>query len=131
MTEGTLCNQNPINTKEELDVLLKDKRGQQYYKEMDNLEVDSTALWQEIQRTCKSRIKSWLTICAHCGMCADSCLFYLANDKDPEQVPSFKIQSTKSDAPQSPKLAYHCRNFPGRGCRCFYVRLFPGHAVHG
>ena len=39
-------------------------------------------------------MKTWLEICAHCGMCADSCFLYLINDCDPEQVPAYKIQST-------------------------------------
>jgi len=94
MTENKLCNRIPVNTKEDLNALLQDKSGKQYYEEMDNLEVDTKALWKTIQTTCKSRIRTWLNICAHCGMCADSCLFYLSNDKDPKQVPSYKIQST-------------------------------------
>jgi ferredoxin len=56
--------------------------------------VDTKALWATLEKTCKSRLRTWLEICAHCGMCADSCYFYLANNKDPKQVPSYKIQST-------------------------------------
>ena len=77
-----------------LDALLNDKSGKQYYEEMKSLEVDQNKLWTTIQNTLKSRMKTWLEICAHCGMCADSCFLYLANNKDPEQVPSYKIQST-------------------------------------
>ena len=94
MADVTLCNKTPINTKEELYALLNDKSGKQYYQQMKDLEVDGDALWATIQKSMKSRLKTWLEICAHCGMCADSCFLYLANDKDPKQVPSYKIQST-------------------------------------
>lgn len=94
MPEGILCNRKPINTKEDLQTLLNDKSGKQYYEEMNNLDVDQEKLWTTIQNTCKSRIRTWLEICAHCGLCADSCFMYLANKRDPQQVPSYKIQST-------------------------------------
>jgi len=61
---------------------------------MRRLEVDTAALQKLLNDTCRSRIRTWLEICTNCGMCADACAFYQANDKDPEQVPSYKIQST-------------------------------------
>ena len=94
MPEGTLCNKTPVTTEEQLHALLADKGGKQYYEEMKQLDIDTNALGTAIRSTLKSRTKTWLDICAHCGMCADSCFFYLANDRDPEQVPSYKIQST-------------------------------------
>ncbi|MDP2861682.1 MAG: (Fe-S)-binding protein [Desulfobacterales bacterium] len=94
MAEGILCNRKPVNTKEDLLALLADKSGKQYYEEMNHLHVDSAALWATIQKSLKSRLRTWLEICAHCGLCADSCFYYLANNKDPKQVPSYKIQST-------------------------------------
>jgi hypothetical protein len=45
MPEGTLCNKTPVNTKEQLQALLADKSGKQYYEEMNDLEVNSQALW--------------------------------------------------------------------------------------
>ncbi len=94
MPEGTLCNKTPVDTVEQLQALLADKSGKQYYEEMTQLDVDAPALWATIQKTFKSRMRTWLEICSHCGMCADSCFFYLANDRDPTQVPSYKIQAT-------------------------------------
>jgi len=94
MAEGTLCNRTPCNTKEQLQALLDDKSGKVYYQEMDALDVDTDKLRATLKASLKSRTKTWLEICAHCGMCADSCFFYLANGRDPEQVPSYKIQST-------------------------------------
>ena len=94
MPEGKLCNKKPVETEAELKVLLGDTGGKQYYEEMKALDVDSELLWKTIQNTMKSRMKTWLEICAHCGMCADSCFLYLINDRDPKQVPAYKIQST-------------------------------------
>jgi len=94
MPEGKLCNKRPINTLEELQALLADKGGKQYYEEMNHLEVDDKALAATLAKSCKSRIRAWLEICAHCGLCADACFYYLANGRDPKQVPSYKIQST-------------------------------------
>ncbi len=94
MSQNILCTRNPVNDREMLDALLSDKRGQQYYDEMTRLEVDTDALKKSLNDTCHSRIRTWLAICANCGMCADACAFYLSNEKDPKQVPSYKIQST-------------------------------------
>jgi Fe-S oxidoreductase len=94
MPEGTLCNKIPVTTKEQLQALLADKSGKEYYQEMNGLEVDRKALWGTIQKSLKSRTKTWLDICSHCGLCAESCFYYLANNRDPEQVPSYKIQKT-------------------------------------
>ena len=79
MPEGKFCNRRPINTEEDLKALLGDKGGQQYYKEMEMLEVDTVALWETLQKTCKSRTRTWLEICAHCGLCANSCFLYTAH----------------------------------------------------
>jgi Fe-S oxidoreductase len=94
MPEGKFCNKTPINTDEQLKATLNDKGGKQYYEEMNNLDVDSDKLWGAIQKTMKSRTKTWLEICAHCGLCAESCFLYQVNGRVPEQVPSYKIQST-------------------------------------
>lgn len=41
-----------------------------------------------------ARMRSWLSICAHCGLCAESCFFYLAHDKDPTMSPAYKVKAT-------------------------------------
>jgi Fe-S oxidoreductase len=94
MPEGTLCNKKPINTEEELKTLLADKSGKKYYEELNNLDVDTAALKATLNKSFGSRLKTWLEICAKCGLCADSCFLYLANNKDPKQVPSYKVQTT-------------------------------------
>lgn len=94
MPEGKFCNKKPLDTAEGITELLSDTSGNTYYKEMKELEIDSDLLFKTIQNTCKSRIRTWLEICAHCGMCADSCFLYQVNGRDPKQVPAYKIQST-------------------------------------
>jgi len=94
MPEGKFCNKQPINTEEALKALLSDTRGAKYYEEMLSLDVDREKLWSSIQKTMKSRMRTWLDICARCGLCAESCFLYLVNDRVPEQVPSYKIHST-------------------------------------
>ncbi len=94
MAEGTLCNKKTVNTKAELQALLNDKSGKIYYEEMTHLDVDHVKIQTVLKNTFKSRMQTWLEICAHCGMCAESCYIYMVNNKDPKQVPSYKIQST-------------------------------------
>jgi len=94
MPQGKLCNKKPITTEDELHELLADKSGKRYYEEMQSLDVDASEIEALFRKSFKSRLKSWLEICTHCALCAESCFFYLANHKDPKQVPSYKIQST-------------------------------------
>ncbi|MBW1766021.1 MAG: (Fe-S)-binding protein [Deltaproteobacteria bacterium] len=39
-----------------------------------------------------ARFKLWLSICAHCGLCADTCHHYLANGKNPQMIPAYKVR---------------------------------------
>jgi Fe-S oxidoreductase len=39
-----------------------------------------------------ARFKTWLGICAHCGLCADTCHHYLASGKDPKMIPAYKVR---------------------------------------
>ncbi|MCE5243550.1 MAG: (Fe-S)-binding protein [Syntrophobacteraceae bacterium] len=41
-----------------------------------------------------ARMRTWLSICARCGLCADSCFFYLAKNKDPRVSPAYKVNAT-------------------------------------
>jgi Fe-S oxidoreductase len=123
MAEGKLCNKRPIDTKEDLQNLLSDTNGIQYYKEMKNLDVDVPLLQKLLKETFNSRMKTWLEICAHCGMCADACHFYLANDKDPEQVPSYKLQSTlgeivKRNGKVNTEFMINCMDTAWGKCTC-------------
>ncbi len=123
MPQGKLCNRQPIKTDEQLKLTLSDKSGNQYYAEMKELDVDTELLWSTIQKTMKSRLKTWLEICAHCGMCAESCFLYQVNDRVPEQVPSYKIQSTlghivKKKGQVSNEFMRNCMKIAWSQCTC-------------
>lgn len=120
---GSLANRTPVKTKEQLDALLADRQGKRYYAELKKLDVDKAALKKALDMTFKSRMKTWLDICAHCGLCAESCLFYIANDRDPKQTPSYKIQSTlgeivrrKGDVDNA--FMWHCMDTAWGKCTC-------------
>ena len=123
MAEGKLCNKKTVDTIEQLNELLADKSGKQYYEEMNQLEVDDKALWATLQKTFKSRMKTWMEICSHCGLCAESCFYFLANDRDPKQVPSFKIQQTlgeliKRKGKVDNEFMQHCMDTAFAKCTC-------------
>lgn len=56
--------------------------------------VDTKVIKERLDLLKGGRFKMWLEICAHCGLCADSCFFYLAHDKDPKYMPSHKVMKT-------------------------------------
>ncbi|NNL77083.1 MAG: (Fe-S)-binding protein [Desulfobacterales bacterium] len=39
-----------------------------------------------------ARIRTWLSICSRCGLCAESCFVYLANNRDPRLSPAYKFK---------------------------------------
>ena len=41
-----------------------------------------------------ARIRTWLGICSRCGLCAESCFVYLANNRDPRLSPAYKFKHT-------------------------------------
>ena len=44
-----------------------------------------------------ARIRSWLSVCSRCGLCAESCFFYLANNRDPRLSPAYKVKTTLAE----------------------------------
>jgi len=123
MPEGKLCNRKPINDEEYLQQVLSDTGGKQYYKEMEELDVDVEKLQASLKATLKSRLKTWLEMCAHCGLCADACFLYEVNDRVPEQVPAYKIQSTlgeivKKNGNVTNEFMRHCMDVAWSQCTC-------------
>lgn len=55
-------------------------------------EFNTDVIKQMIDEKMNARVKMYLSICARCGLCADTCHYYLANDKDPQYVPSLKMK---------------------------------------
>ena len=123
MPEGTLCNKKTVDTKEYLDALLADKSGKKYYEEMKHLDIDKEKLKNTLAASMKSRMRAWLELCSHCALCADTCFLYLANRRDPTQVPSYKIQSTlgkivKQNGDVDNAHMHYCMDVAWSKCTC-------------
>ncbi|RPJ18551.1 MAG: (Fe-S)-binding protein [Desulfobacteraceae bacterium] len=41
-----------------------------------------------------ARLKTYVDICVHCGLCSEACHFYLSHDKDPKYSPAGKVKQT-------------------------------------
>ena len=39
----------------------------------------------------KGKMKQFLSYCAHCSLCAESCFLYMKYKKDPKYMPSYKV----------------------------------------
>jgi Fe-S oxidoreductase len=51
--------------------------------------IDTKKIKEMLDRQ-KGQMKRYLSFCAHCSLCAESCFLYVAHDKDPQYMPSFK-----------------------------------------
>ena len=56
--------------------------------------IDPKTIMNILNGALGARMKLWLKSCHHCGLCADSCFFYLAQGKDPKYMPSYKVIKT-------------------------------------
>ncbi len=56
--------------------------------------VDTQVIKELMDLNAGARIKTWLSICSRCGLCAESCFFYLAKNKDPKLSPAYKVRAT-------------------------------------
>ena len=46
---------------------------------------------QEMLSQKKGKMKRFLSHCAHCSICAESCFLYRAHHQDPQYMPSYKV----------------------------------------
>ena len=63
--------------------------------EMENPEpktIDPQEIMDFLKPRMGARFRMWLKICSRCGLCADTCHYYLANDKDPKKIPACKVR---------------------------------------
>ena len=63
--------------------------------EMENPEpktIDPQEIMDFLKPRMGARFRMWLKICSRCGLCADTCHYYLANDKDPKKIPAYKVR---------------------------------------
>ncbi|MGA7878329.1 MAG: (Fe-S)-binding protein [Desulfoferrobacter sp.] len=56
--------------------------------------VDVKQIKALLEANDSARIRTWLSICSRCGLCAESCFFYLANNRDPRLSPAYKFKNT-------------------------------------
>jgi len=42
----------------------------------------------------KGTMKVLLSVCAHCGLCAESCFLFRNHNRDPRYMPSYKVINT-------------------------------------
>ena len=55
-------------------------------------EVNAQEILQFLKTRMGARFKTWLQICSHCGLCANTCHYYIANGNDPKMIPSYKVR---------------------------------------
>ena len=51
--------------------------------------VDTKRIKEMLDRR-KAKMKRYLSYCAHCSLCAESCFLYTEHHKDPQYMPSYK-----------------------------------------
>lgn len=56
--------------------------------------VDTDEIRKILDANDGARVRTWLNICARCGLCAESCFYYLAHDHDPKMSPAYKLKHT-------------------------------------
>jgi len=42
-----------------------------------------------------ARFKTWVNICGHCGLCSDTCHFYISSGNEPKMTPAYKVRFLK------------------------------------
>ncbi len=62
--------------------------------ERAKLPVDTNKIRAMLDDYNSARIRTWLNICSGCGLCAESCFYYLSSDKDATLSPAYKLKST-------------------------------------
>lgn len=62
--------------------------------ESNKIPVDRNQVRKILNANDGARIRTWLSICSRCGLCAESCFVYLSNHRDPKLSPAYKFQNT-------------------------------------
>lgn len=57
-------------------------------------QVDVIEIKEILDASYGARIGTWLRICSACGLCAESCLFFLSDNKNPRKSPAYKFKNT-------------------------------------
>jgi heterodisulfide reductase subunit C len=89
--------------------------------------VDVKKLKEMLNRK-KGKMKRYLSFCAHCSLCAESCFLYMAHHKDPQYMPSYKAMHSlgklyKKKGKVDRKLLMEMKGIVWRNCvlcgRCY------------
>ncbi len=56
-----------------------------------NIQRVDTKKVKEMLNRRKGKMKRFLSYCAHCSLCAESCFLYMKHRKDPQYMPSYKV----------------------------------------
>ena len=56
--------------------------------------IDRTRIRTILDANASARIRTWLSICSRCGLCAESCFVYLSNDRNPKLSTAYKFKHT-------------------------------------
>ncbi len=62
--------------------------------ESNKIPIDRDIIRNILAANDGARIRTWLSICSRCGLCAESCFVYLSNDRDPRLSPAYKFHHT-------------------------------------
>jgi Fe-S oxidoreductase len=62
-------------------------------RESVSADIDSAAIGSLLEKH-RFAMRMALRVCAHCGLCAESCFLYVARDRQPEYMPSHKFINT-------------------------------------
>jgi Fe-S oxidoreductase len=57
-----------------------------------NEEINPKEIMDFLKPRVGARFKTWLSICAHCGLCADTCHHYIGSGNDPKMIPAHKVR---------------------------------------
>ncbi|SFM40422.1 (Fe-S)-binding protein [Thermodesulforhabdus norvegica] len=60
----------------------------------EGIRINPSVIKEILDQNNGARIRTWLSICSRCGLCAESCFFYLANNKDLRFSPAYKFHRT-------------------------------------
>ena len=71
----------------------KESKADTTHGETVSADIDSTAVWTLLEKH-KVAMRMALRVCAHCGLCAESCFLYATRDRKPEYMPSHKFIHT-------------------------------------
>ncbi|HDL90542.1 MAG TPA: (Fe-S)-binding protein [Thermodesulforhabdus norvegica] len=95
-----------------------------------SIQVNVEKIREILDKNNGARIRTWLSICSRCGLCAESCLFYLANDRNPRFAPAYKVQRTlgtiyKKKGKVTPEFLMECYDIAWGECTtCKRCSLF-------